>query len=433
MRNFERIFYDAPNKFCIKFSDHKTYKDFLVFLEEKGFSWAANGEKPTARDYYIEGNEERNVIGVEKFTKHVWNNFFGEIFDSRKARKQNLEEDPWDEENWGFLDESNNFDSFKHIFDTTPDEFCVKFSDPISYKNFLAFLEDEGFLWGGSLGRPTSLNYWYEDCIFKFVGVEKSKKYVWNNEMDTIVTFDDNIKKRKLNLENDPWGEEDWGYVEERMINENKEEYIIGDVVKLGGEVDSYKLENITGTIHRIIERCGGIHINSDIHGNIKGFYTGLAYFIKEIDWWVSPYNIIGPKTDIKRKHNLEDDPWGEENWGWEEIKESDNFDSFENIFDNAPDKFSIRFSEKESYKNFLVFLENKGFFWGGSGQYPTMRNYWYGINRYIGVVKSERKIWDQPVGEVYDYDKTLTNKKRKHNLEDDPWGEEDWGYLDED
>jgi len=107
-----------------------------------------------------------------------------------------------------------------------------------------------------------------------------------NNILDLNSLINYQSRKRKMNLEEDPFGEEDWGYVQERIdVGELK----IGDRV----EHDCGSVGTITAKSIRLV---GVVWDNGE-----QGVYTGKT--IKKIE------------DNRKRKLNLENDPFGEENW----------------------------------------------------------------------------------------------------------------------
>jgi len=142
----------------------------------------------------------------------------------------------------------------------------------------------------------------------------------------------------------------------------------------------------------------------------------------------------------MKRKLNS-DDPWGEENWGWEEVKENNNYKGFNigdevfvhghmsnihftgqkgtviKIFDYS-DRILVKFPER--------FDDNLH---DGNGDDETNSSYYidYELLTLADNKKRRRKqnLKDDPWDEEY----WGWEFKRKTNPDDDPWNEEDWGW----
>jgi len=93
------------------------------------------------------------------------------------------------------------------------------------------------------------------------------------------------------------------------------EELHIGDKVSVYGKMDNIDFKGEIGEIILIHSSAGWARIkfptsfNKYLHGKDNCCYD--VYF-----------HLIYP-SNSKRILNLKDDPWGEENWGWEEISEN--------------------------------------------------------------------------------------------------------------
>ena len=104
-------------------------------------------------------------------------------------------------------------------------------------------------------------------------------------------------------------------------LNENNQEYSIGDTVVCVGNVDDFEVNALTGKIIDIKNSIDGSMCSVINAPNFKiSKYTGKSYHIKfknvsnyHQEWWISPYN-IKEKMEPKRLFT-EEDPYGEEDW----------------------------------------------------------------------------------------------------------------------
>lgn len=275
------------------------------------------------------------------------------------------------------------------------------------------------------------------------------------------------VKKRKRNLEEDPWGEENWGYVQESLsiggfhIGQKvslKEEYI--------GKIDEH--DHRTFDIKYIRYNVGTI---VDISRGEKKYPISVDWGggNDDISYKISELNILDDKK-IKKLKNLDDDPWGEEDWGYAVSDEEIN----EKILSQYTDEQVIKILKKKSDKIICEFQKSpdiwKDIFW----------YFFYHTSDYLSVYIESKKNGDfrfvltdermfslrrmKSVFDLSDSDKRTNiftkffsdvndllnftddcglntrkvlkkNKiiqKKKLNFEDDPWGEENWGYVQE-
>lgn len=96
--------------------------------------------------------------------------------------------------------------------DLKMDYFSVSFNDEISYKRFLKFLEDKKYRWGGSGEKPTCRNY-YCHSTNNYIAIDKLNLNIWNDKANPILDYSKG--KKIMNLLEDPWNEENWGYCED--------------------------------------------------------------------------------------------------------------------------------------------------------------------------------------------------------------------------
>lgn len=137
---------------------------------------------------------------------------------------------------------------------------------------------------------------------------------------------------------------------------------------------------------------------------------------------------------NIKKIENPELDPYGEDEWGYEEISES--LDYLEVINGTA-----IEVDTQEEYWELMSKLELLGYTW--SGDLPTLKN---NFRRYSKIciflernkIKGDNKYLSYGSYEFFKKNKyniinykDIPNKKYKKidNSESDPYNEEDWGY----
>lgn len=137
-----------------------------------------------------------------------------------------------------------------------------------------------------------------------------------------------------------------------------------------------------------------------------------------------------------KRIENPELDPFGEEDWGVEEIVQ-------ENVKDyKLPDDSFIRITSQEEYWEIMRYLENAGYKWYGfnsTGGLPTDKNFFRGnIDFCIRLKDGKMTHQDYPYfrehyphGGFFDAKDILGNKRYKKIKKPsiDPFDEEDWGF----
>lgn len=142
----------------------------------------------------------------------------------------------------------------------------------------------------------------------------------------------------------------------------NKKFYSIGDEVSINGTVDGREFREHQGTVSDICRTS----INADRNENGKCdpyIYRGQCYYIREFDWWVSPFN-LSPAKEIKKIIDPVVDPYGEEQWGDMEVEEEiteavkgmetllglENKGAFTSIVDILGGEAFISFPERRQY-----------------------------------------------------------------------------------
>lgn len=238
-----------------------------------------------------------------------------------------------------------------------------------------------------------------------------------------------NKKKKKRNPEDDPWGEENWGVVQENLGTTNN------FIVKIKNEDDYYFLMDL-------LEELGFIWANNiqprqvpyeefyKIFYMVDGdIYRGHSDIGKN-SW---PFNIYPdiPTYDniqdferdfeknikkIKRKFNLDDDPWGEENWGV--VREKLEYDTKFVIGQEVKIRDESRF-RKQAYCE------------GGDGNGIIVNITGPDDNIELNYIVR----WNNGNHNSYGLKDLLDKNKikiKRFNLDDDPWGEENWGFVQE-
>ena len=233
---------------------------------------------------------------------------------------------------------------------------------------------------------------------------------------DEIILSNDIRRKRILNPEEDPFGEENWGYLDEAYIGDS-DEYIY---VKC----DTY--EELV-EFFEILERLGYLWNSEHLPFQLIKQYKENNLFAlnktrKRLSCALRTKQHINFKDlnldDLTEKYEDED----EDKW-WMTESLDDNY------------KISVIFDTIEEYDKLMSYLDELDYRWN-SGHMPSRQNYF--SDKYPIVIRPLSK--KLTIG-GYDYDEInfknldlekLKPKPRKLNLEDDPFGEENWGYLGE-
>jgi len=209
-------------------------------------------------------------------------------------------------------------------------------------------------------------------------------------------------------------------------IQENLTDYDfqIGDIVKLRGIVSDKNLDDIEDIIiDKMVDR---VSTNCNQYGITSTYsYYGQLYRLKKINWWISPYNII-EKNNSKRILNLEDDPFGEEDWGY--MKENFNFDHYE-IGDKVVLRGEVSGQNVNGVIGEILYVSDVNYITTNYNEDGICPYYKYEGKVYLMLLEKLGLKWSIP---PYNIEAKIKNKKRILNLEDDPFGEEDWGYMSE-
>ena len=296
---------------------------------------------------------ERKSINYEEFMDIIINKKYKKI--------ENPIEDPYNEEDWGYEEIKENQTYNKD------DKFCIKVDNKEEYDLLMNVLEQEDFHWAGDNAKPTHLNYdiYHIDVVYCEKGIlhggtlEYHKKMQGYYDWPKLISVTDYLTlkprkkmKRVKNSIDDPYNEEDWGWEElkESLKEKDGQRIIFADIIPLLGGYDSCLVFLNKYAINKKVFyiRLDGTNYDADGNGTIVLAYEkssvpdhykvimeagmgdsgkGMIYF-DEIDW--------GGKK-FKKIENLIEDPYNEEDWGWEEIKENKMITKFK-IFEKFED-----------------------------------------------------------------------------------------------
>lgn len=341
------------------------YVCLLELLEELGYIWCCTREKPTRRIYF---NDQHHSIIINKKSKIISNGFFEKdinfkqlVVDKKFKKRTNLDDDPWNEENWGF-EEIKEQHSEDDLLKGT--RICIKCERNKDLMVLLNFLNREGYVFLGGISPSIFLPEYDLPHVRGIIILSEKKEMIfWNKYQnqkieygpkkdDIIVSSDEfmnkNFKKYKYKKiykqTEDPWNEEDWGFEKiDENINADKRVF-----VKCKTENELFSTFCVLDD-HRYVWK--GVERYNIFYKNLSydtTFYSGVVVYPKEkvITYWIkrgtrfgkrfSPCNddnIIDSKylpdflngtstiddiLKIKTKSIWDemDDPWHEEDWG---------------------------------------------------------------------------------------------------------------------
>ncbi len=265
---------------------------------------------------YIWIHSVSNITYSKSGTK--WNNYEIMNFDEFKNRidiqknrrkKQNVEEDPWNEEDWGYVEEKKNNYNFQ-IGEKVRLKRSVKHE--IYGRPILALSNAKG-----EIGVIEEI---FDEDKYAY-------KVKWKNGFVDRYSKDEIVPALKttrlLKLSDDPWGEENWGFVKENVSDfEFLKDYnilystydemfdIAKKLVEIGFDVYGYSCERDNKLEHEWYKW------NCFVWSPNKYFVQSrINRDFKRMDY--DDFIRITGGAIRKRKLKLEDDPWGEENWGY--------------------------------------------------------------------------------------------------------------------
>lgn len=275
---------------------------------------------------------------------------------------------------------------------------------------------------------------------------EEGRAWSTDNHYSKYYRFLVHNKKRIENPELDPYGEEDWGYEDIKESKNQETRIMFKDLLmsSFGGDYDimiDWLNDNWKRKHVYFIDRDNSVYKNSDSwwvvdyysetksHDCVNvsmtngqcGHASGLIY-LDEIEL---------PKNKFKRIENLELDPYGEEDWGFEEIID-ENYTIIQD--EDPPEWISMRGLEKTISPGDRI--EHWCFGYG-----TVLKNYKQrGVLKIrfdldtVGYKEIRPDVVVPPMSIKIDNDKLKDRLKRiedlKFKMKDiDPYGEEDWGF----
>lgn len=390
--------------------------------------------------------EKAERYNIPIFTYEEAYKIFSKII---KKKKYNFEDDPWSEEDWGYVKEDGEENcGWKKTDESSGnlkylDNYAIKLKNEEEYDRVINFFSDTMYRWPGTayLKKPGYTN----DKYILIHSDEKNLSSIFSDEMfhdkknKKIISCDDffsliNKKiKMKTDLENDPWGEENWGFVQENNISDSD---LVNYVVKIKNEHEYLLLIDFFDNLGYTWPggpRLKGVKYTDDflffiipdrkiINSPRKYNFDSTRLRNKKI---VSCDEFLYEYKNVKKIYKPEEDPWGEENWGY--VRENSNIPieilkKFDIEIKNLNDAIEVtELLQNSGYNTYRktkkdvieTYMTNKWKFYHYDSEHFTMGN--IGRNEIITV--DELK-------------KFLNKKYIKKTDESDPWGEENWGYL---
>jgi len=388
---------------------------------------------------------------------------------TKLIKKMNLEDDPWDEEDWGWESIEENAEYKDLSFLNKEDNFAFLINNEDEFNELMNYLGTIGCKWNGGYEVIGSKYDGYNNIIYILSGtvyhssentygqfLNNKEKWQHGNFPDLIDMS--SIKKtkliKKMNLEDDPWDEEDWGWkaIKETIDIDDKKEYVLYDYFK------NYFKDNIDKYEAFFKNELRGRHIECTLC--VSGHYMKVMGFVKDLILKsggelyakldnglegslhiTEPVTVYQSKKSIRKKRNIEEDPWNEEDWGWEYIEENAEYKDLS--FLNKEDNFIFFVSDEQEYNYLMDYLEEMNYRWsdGNRARFFSFDNKNYYIYVLKGIIyHSEEDTYNRYLNGIDKWDfggtvpelihiSDLKKGKRILNLEDDPWGEENWEW----
>ena len=259
----------------------------------------------------------------------------------------------------------------------------------------------------------------YDFCLARY-------SYFKDKYKDKIIDYDEFLnrighkKRKKLEKpELDPFGEEHWGYIQESLTIDD---FQVGDRVKinelgvknmhnnfLGITADEYSKIRSNGIVIEILFYDNRLYIEWENEDS-------SSYPVKYVE-----------KIDYKKRRNPNIDPFNEENWGYVQEKKED-------IYILVTPKF---YEYCDRYKWSMRSFVGKVFKVEGESNFKNMDVYM--------LDKYDKNNWNQTVefshygsyaipcdcAEIVNPN-SIKKIKKLEKPEIDPFGEENWGYVQE-
>lgn len=207
------------NHVIVKIDSEEEYNILMEYLEKIGILWKS-GDVPksikynknsirirdgrltrAAYEYYLDNLDGAKIVNVE------------DVLKGKKFKKIEHPDDPFGEEDWGYVQES--LDSSQLV------DNCIVINNETEYNIVMDYFDKIGLKWlSGS--APKYRNFKQVSCIRNtpfYIIVKLDNNHIRfgtsENPKGNIFTHDMlfNFKFKKIeNPEIDPFGEEDWGY-----------------------------------------------------------------------------------------------------------------------------------------------------------------------------------------------------------------------------
>lgn len=264
---------------------------------------------------------------------------------------------------------------------------------------------------------------------------------------DEFLKMCNNKYKKKENPIEDPYGEEDWGWEEIKENNKNQH-FKVGDRVKYiynDYDTDSWYGKNryyfdLNGVV--LDYRDGGrIGIEFDNHlGNDGHTCNGLGkpgHCQNILPEYLKKMGHIS----IKKIEKPDIDPYGEEDWGWEEMKENVNdvkntetriiFNDLLGIYFNGEYNIMLNWLNDNLTKKRVYFISEENEIYKKFDSWWIVDNYLAGTQNNIVGVMMTNKQYGNASGLIYldEIELPKVKYKKLENPIEDPYNEEDWGY----
>ena len=342
----------------------------------------------------------------------------------------------------------------------------VKINTQDEYWILMKYLDTLDYYWD-SAHPASSVNYYLHSYSRnkigygvrigdnKDLGYSAFDFYVNNNTFKDYIKVDFkdlNLDKKYKRIENpnDIYGEDDWGYeeIKESLDLSSKSNYIIRidtheeywEAMEFLEKLGYYWGISEPPRSHDYFNEYENFCICTNTGNRLGygrwGFFSNDSYYFnyEKFNW----KDIISGKIkNYKRIDRPDLDPYNEEDWGYEELKESlESLESLESM--EFFSGYAIRVDTQEEYWDLMKNLEKFGYTW--TGDPPTSRDY---FNKYEDLCiflehdkylsYSDYKWFLREGHKIVNY-KEIANKKYKRiENPEDIYGEDDWGYIEED
>ena len=200
-----------------------------------------------------------------------------------------------------------------------PDQpFACLINNEIEFKKFLSKLDDMGYKWRSG---KNALHYTYFKRMPIIIYVDDDKisysheygghSWKYGDLIENIFANDNKIKK----LDIDPFNEENWGYIQEKLTIDFKDVFIPISSKEEHNFLMYYLFNNT-----KCVWANGRVPLDEFFWDNYPNIYINNDLKMYRTRTNNRNSRIINIKEKFKRVKNKEVDPFGEENWGYEII-----------------------------------------------------------------------------------------------------------------